>query len=270
MTAVTGSAVELGAFFLVGLLGGAHCLGMCGPLVTAYAGGAGSQQGRVTLRDVRQQGLLTVGRVSTYAVIGAVLGALGSLAVAGGSLFAGVDIVRGIAGIVAGFVVLIVGAGYLRGRPLDPGGLPIPGLGGAFTRVAAVAHERAETWAQGPRIALLGSVHALLPCPLLYPAYLYAFARGSPTVGALSLAALGVGTAPAMVGYATVLGAVPAPIRGKMHRVLGAAFLLLGLLPLLHGLALLGVPVPHVHLPTYTEMLPSVLDVSMYSEVGLL
>ncbi|SHG94362.1 sulfite exporter TauE/SafE family protein [Halobaculum gomorrense] len=253
MTAALG-AVELGAFFLVGLLGGAHCLGMCGPLVTAYAGHASDGAGRVTLRDVRQQGLLTLGRVGTYALVGAVLGALGGAAIAGGSLFAGADVVRGVAGVAAGAVVLVVGAGYLRGRPLDPGRIPIPGVSSAFARVARVAGERAEAWADGPKVALLGAVHALLPCPLLYPAYLYAFARGSPTAGALALGALGVGTAPAMVGYATVLGAVPASTRDRVHRALGAAFLLLGLFPLLHGLGLLGVPVPMIHLPHYAEV----------------
>jgi sulfite exporter TauE/SafE len=249
-----GGAVELGAFLLVGLLGGAHCLGMCGPLVTAYAGDAGGQQGRVTLRDVRQQGLLTVGRVGTYALVGAVLGALGSATLAGGSLFAGADLVRGVVGVAAGTLVLVVGAGYLRGQPIDPGRLPIPGVSGAFGWLSSVAVDRARTWAQGPKIALLGSIHALLPCPLLYPAYLYAFARGSPIAGALALGALGIGTTPAMVGYATVLGAVPAPVRSRLHRALGGAFLLLGLLPLLHGLGLLGVPVPHIHLPHYAEV----------------
>ncbi|MFC6784693.1 sulfite exporter TauE/SafE family protein [Halobaculum halobium] len=254
MVAGFAGAVELGTFFLVGLLGGAHCLGMCGPLVSSYAGHTSGDAGRVTLRDVRQQGLLTLGRVGTYALVGALLGALGGAAIAGGSLFAGADLVRGVAGVVAGVVVLVVGAGYVRGRPLDPGRIPIPGVSTVFGRLARVAGDRAEEWADGPKIAILGSMHALLPCPLLYPAYLYAFARGSPTAGALALGALGVGTAPAMVGYATVLGAIPASVRGRVHRVLGGAFLLLGLFPLLHGLGLLGVPVPMVHLPHYGEV----------------
>lgn len=254
MVAGFAGAVELGAFFLVGLLGGAHCLGMCGPLVTAYAGQPADGDARVTLHDVRQQGLLTLGRVGTYALVGAVLGAVGGAAISGGSLLAGADIVRGVAGVVAGGVVLVVGAGYLRGRPLDPGRLPIPGVSTAFARISRAAADRADAWADGPKIALLGSVHALLPCPLLYPAYLYALARGSPTAGALALGALGVGTAPAMVGYATVLTAVPASTRDHVHRALGGAFLLLGLLPLLHGLGLLGVPVPMVHLPHYAEV----------------
>lgn len=249
-----GGTVELGAFFLVGLLGGTHCLGMCGPLVTAYAGDTGSDPGTVTLHDVRQQGLLTLGRVGTYALVGALLGALGSVAIAGGSLFAGADLVRGVVGVIAGVIVLGVGLGYLRGQPIDPGRLPLPGTGGVFARLATTAQTKAQDWADGPRIAVLGSIHAFLPCPLLYPAYLYAFARGSPTAGALALGTLGIGTAPAMVGYATVLGAVPPSVRGRLHRVLGGAFLLLGLLPLLHGLGLLGLPVPQIHLPYYAEV----------------
>ncbi len=246
-----GIGVELGAFALVGLLGGAHCLGMCGPLVTMYANHGGGPDGEVTLRDVRQQGLFTLGRITAYTTLGALFGALGSLVVSGGSLFGVVDTVRGSMGVLVGVAVLAIGAGYLRGQPLDPGRLPIPGVGGAFARAMAGIRSRARTWADGPQVALLGAVHSLLPCPLLYPAYLYAFARGSPTAGAFALAALGVGTAPALVGYATVIGAVPARRRSQLHRALGAAFLPLGLFPLLHGLALLGLPVPMLHLPHY-------------------
>lgn len=244
-----GAGVELSAFLVVGLLGGAHCLGMCGPLATTYAERA-SRTDRLTLHDVRQQGLYTAGRVGAYAAVGAALGALGSAVVAGGTLLAVGDLVRGVVGALAGVVVLGIGAGYLRGQPVHQ---TVPD-GGAVSRVSAAVGRRADEWAGDTRIAALGAAHALLPCPLLYPAYLYAVARGSPTAGALALAALGVGTAPAMVGYATAIGTVPARYRAGLHRALGAAYLLLGLVPLLHGLSLLGAPVPVVPLPTYGEV----------------
>jgi len=244
-----GAGVELGAFLLVGLLGGAHCLGMCGPLATTYAERA-SREPRVTLHDVRQQGLYTLGRVGAYATIGAVLGAAGAAVGAGGDLLAVGDLVRGAVGVGAGLAVLAVGAGYLRGRPVRHAVAD----GGAVSGVAGAVGRRADAWADDSRIAVLGAAHALLPCPLLYPAYLYAVARGSPTAGAVALGALGVGTAPAMVGYATAVVAVPVEYRTTLHRLLGVAFLLLGLVPLLHGLALLGVPVPTIPLPTYGEV----------------
>ncbi len=244
-----GAGVELGAFLLVGLLGGAHCLGMCGPLATTYAERA-SRSDRLTLFDVRQQGLYTAGRVGAYTVVGAVLGGLGAVVTAGGAAVAAADPVRGVVGVVAGVAVLALGWGYLRG---GPGGHAIPD-GGAVSRVSAAVGRRADAWAGDSRIAVLGAAHALLPCPLLYPAYLYAVARGSPVAGALALGALGVGTAPAMVGYATAVLRVPVEHRVRLHRALGAAFLVLGLVPLLHGLSLLGAPVPAVPLPTYGEV----------------
>gem|GEM_PF-6123565 len=36
-SSLAGQPVSLGVFLLIGLFGGAHCLGMCGPLVTTYA-----------------------------------------------------------------------------------------------------------------------------------------------------------------------------------------------------------------------------------------
>lgn len=244
-----GAGVEVGAFLVVGLLGGAHCLGMCGPLATTYAERA-SRTDRLTLHDVRQQGLYTLGRVGAYVAVGAVLGALGSALVAGGELLAVGAVLRGLVGVVAGAAVMAIGAGYLRGGAVRHA---VPD-GGVVSRLSAGLGRRADAWAGDGRIAVLGAAHALLPCPLLYPAYLYAFARGSPTAGALALGALGVGTAPAMVGYATALLAVPVEHRARLHRALGAAFLLLGLVPLTHGLALLGAPVPTVPLPTYGEV----------------
>ena len=40
-TVVGGAPIyaDLAVFFLIGLLGGVHCIGMCGPLVTTYAEG---------------------------------------------------------------------------------------------------------------------------------------------------------------------------------------------------------------------------------------
>src|SRR6056297_479048 len=69
-------SLSLGVFLLVGLLGGAHCLGMCGPLVTTYAdrmradeaGGRGRDDD-LTVRQVRQHALFNLGRTASYATL---------------------------------------------------------------------------------------------------------------------------------------------------------------------------------------------------------
>ncbi|MEK7737132.1 MAG: sulfite exporter TauE/SafE family protein, partial [Pseudomonadota bacterium] len=69
------------AVFLIGLLGGTHCMAMCGGIVGALTTQLPGRQG------VNRQGhsvwplqlAYNFGRISSYAAAGAALGALGSL-----------------------------------------------------------------------------------------------------------------------------------------------------------------------------------------------
>lgn len=245
--AAVADSVGLAAFFLVGLLGGAHCLGMCGPLVTMYADSVGED--RLTWRAIRQHALFNAGRTVAYAVVGALLGLVGSLVYDTAAVVAVATPLRVAAGLTVGVVVLSTGVRYLRGGAGHDVSVPV--VGSAFARIQAALADRVDAWAGGPRIAGLGVVHAALPCPLLYPAYLYALATGSPTTGALSLGALGLGTFPTLFAYGTAFGSLPASARARLHRGLGAAFVLLAFVPLTHALSLAGAPVPHVPLPTF-------------------
>ncbi|MFB6136531.1 MAG: sulfite exporter TauE/SafE family protein [Halobacteriaceae archaeon] len=246
----SGAPVELGVFFLVGLLGGAHCLGMCGPLVTMYAERmeSPSRDDVLTLYEVRQHALFNAGRTVSYAVLGGAFGLVGAVVFDASAVVAAVGtVVRGATGVAVGVLVLLVGARYLLGRH---GGHSALG-GGPAAAVYRRLSARVEGWAAGPGIVGLGLVHGFLPCPLLYPAFLYALARGSPVAGALSLGALGLGTFPTLFLYGTVVQSVSPAHRARLHRALGAAFLLLGWIPLAHGLELFGVHVPHPEVPVY-------------------
>jgi hypothetical protein len=256
--ALAGGSLDLLAFLVVGLLGGAHCLGMCGPLVSLYAERFDDDPDRLTPRELRQHALFNVGRTSGYAAVGALCGLLGAVLFDAGTLVGVGETIRGVAGVVAGLVVFGAGVTYLRG---SGGGLhDLPVGGDLFGRLTGALTARVDRWAGDSRVLGLGAVHALLPCPLLYPAYLAAFALGSPTRGALALTALGVGTIPTVLLVGVSVGRVSASGRRRLHRALGAAFVVLALLPLTHGLASLGVPVPHIHVPT-----PTVSDVLLLS-----
>ena len=67
--------------------------------------------------------------------------------------------------------------------------------------------------------------------------------------GALSLLALGLGTIPLVFAYGTAFGAVSPDRRTALHRVLGAVFLVLALVPLANGLAAFGIAIPKPPLP---------------------
>ncbi|WP_311172901.1 sulfite exporter TauE/SafE family protein [Halobellus ordinarius] len=256
MTLPTGGAATAGvpdlgvaALFVVGLFGGAHCLGMCGPLVTMYGERFESDGRGPTTRAIRQHALFNAGRTVSYATIGAVLGALGGVVVDAGTLLSVGGLVRGVAGLVVGAVVIAVGVSYVTGGGVDLAGASAPVVGGLFASVTGRLTARVDAWATGPKIVGLGALHGLLPCPILYPAFLYALSTGSAVAGGVALGALGLGTFPALFIYGTALDSVSASFRRRLHRGIGVAFVVAGTVPLAKGLTALGWDVPHIPLP---------------------
>jgi sulfite exporter TauE/SafE len=251
----TAGQVELTVFFLVGLLGGAHCLGMCGPLVTMYsermATDRSSKKGVLSTYEVRQHALFNAGRTVSYALIGGIFGLAGSLVFGASAAVTTFDTpLRAGVGILTGVFIMAVGGRYVTGQSGAPSLLANGPISGFYHR--AVTH--IEEWVSGPGIFGLGLVHGLLPCPLLYPAFLYAFARGSPVGGIITLGILGLGTFPTLFLYGTVFQSIDDTHRQRVHRLLGVAFLAMGWMPIAHGLGLIGVPVPHIEPPIYQPL----------------
>lgn len=254
--AVSGQ-IDLFVFLLIGVLAGAHCLGMCGPLVTIYANHMTSESSShndtsLSRFEIRQHSLFNVGRAASYAVLGGLFGLLG------GTVFTTVDTisvfgdsVRSIAGIVIGMGIIIAGTGYFVGssgalHQLFPSSVPT-----VFRQITGIVTDRVDQLAQSPRIVGLGAIHGVLPCPIIYPAYLYAFTTADPLRGALSLGILGVGTIPTLLLYGTAIATIGVSTRIWLHRLLGGMFILLGYIPLQHGLMLFGIHLPHPPIPFY-------------------
>jgi sulfite exporter TauE/SafE len=240
---------SLAVLFAIGLFGGAHCLGMCGPLVTLYGDRMAGKEARgPSFHALRQHGLFNLGRTISYTVIGGLLGALGALATGAVGGLPVATTLRGATGVLVGGAIVLLGLGYVV-TGTSPTGGSLPLVGGVFQRVTGALTARVDRYVDGPGILALGAVHGLLPCPLLYPAYLYALASGSALTGALALGALGLGTIPALFAYGTAFQSLSVAARRRIHRALGVAFVVLGTIPLAKGLALFGFAVPHLPLP---------------------
>lgn len=224
MTGVDLAAGSVVAAFLLGLVGSGHCVGMCGGLSgalgVAAAGDRAAPGARATTNAWGLALAASLGRVATYAVIGAFAGA-----VVGAS-----DALLGIGPwlrIAAAALVLVMGL-QLLGLPVGTDRLERLGLR-AWRRIAPLA-ARARgrdgwlAWAPA-RALVLGAIWGLLPCGLVYSAAAASVVAGGPPGAALFMVAFGVGTLPAMVAAGATVGGLGAWTRRPAIRRLAGGLL---------------------------------------------
>lgn len=209
--------------FLIGVLGSAHCVGMCGGFVVAL--GAAQRGGRSV--HVRQT-LYFLGKTATYAVFGLLAGTAGAAA---GLALAGF---QGILSIGLGLVLVGIGLG----------------LCGAFRRLALtdqlaarVSGARALGKAVRTLVARgtpgatfgLGALNGLIPCGLVYALLVQAAATSSALSGAAVMATFGLATVPALYLTGLVGNWLPPARRVWLTRAGGVLVVVLGLLTLSRG-----------------------------------
>lgn len=178
---------ELLTAFMLGLLGSGHCIAMCGGIAGALAMRAGGGHGATVSSAAIATPLYSVGRIGSYALLGAAAGLLG--AVATELIPAMLVLLRTIAG-----VLLVLMGVYLAG--LWNGLLVIERAGaGLFGRLRPLA-----AGVRGPLEPLaLGAVWGLLPCGLVYGALAWSLTHADPLQGAVLMASFGLGTLPAVL-----------------------------------------------------------------------
>ena len=218
----------LAAAFLFGLLGSTHCFGMCGPLVGLYAS---QLTPGPPPSACRQHLLFNLGRMLAYTNLGIVFGAAGFVLQAR-------PWTAGIVGVIAGLFVLAMGT-----RFVGAGGVAarLNGLLARPTGVLVGIWRRYVALARSPGIVLLGAIHGLLPCPLLYVMFTSAVALGDPISGGMLLFSFSLGTVPMMWGMGALGQRLGPDRRLRWHRIFGWAVTAWGLVLLVRGLQGLSV-----------------------------
>jgi sulfite exporter TauE/SafE len=172
----------------IALMGAGHCATMCGPTTIAIA---------VRGAKPRFAPWAHAGRITTYALLGALIAALST------SL---TQVLRNQVLQTAWFILpnlfVLWGALYLLGvrgvyAPLERGGRTL------FTRAEQMGQRFAPTggWL-GDYVR--GLTWGLLPCPLVYSALSIAVLASDPLGGALVMAAFGSATLPVLLGIGLI------------------------------------------------------------------
>jgi hypothetical protein len=186
------------AVFLVGLLGGTHCVGMCGGIVSALTLQAPGSPTPWALHLA-----YNLGRIATYSAAGALAGAVGGTTLA---LDTGLP-VQLLLYVLANLMLVALGLyltgstwalafteriGQLLWRHVQP-------LAGRFLPARTV-----------PQALTLGGLWGFLPCGMVYSVLATALVAGSIARGALLMLVFGLGTLPNLL----LAGALLVRLRG--------------------------------------------------------
>jgi uncharacterized protein len=202
------------------LAGSAHCVGMCGSLVTAAA------------PNRRSWAAYQIGRLCSYVALGAIAGGVGGrLLGASSQRWLGWS-----AAIAMGIAFGILGIKAWKGNPAHFKLIPQKWIEGLYRKSRGAPF-------------LLGACSAILPCGWLHTFTLAAGATQNPLSGGLLMAVFWCGTLPALSAAPWVVRRILQPLQRKSPRI--AALLLIGA-----GIAGIGLKVqalaadpgrPHCH-----------------------
>lgn len=219
--------IGLPLIFLIGILAGFHCVGMCGGLVVAVNLKKGDKDSDCAKMNFWPQVQYNFGRLISYSAIGAILGGFGTF-------FAINPSFNGFVLLVAAFFMVIFGLSLIT----EFKWLKRIRLSAPLIIARHLYANKDKKRPKGP--FLIGLLNGFMPCGPLQAVQLYALTSGSAITGALSLGAYALGTIPVMFGLGLIVSRFNAANVSKMMKYSGAVVLILGLAMFYRGLGNFG------------------------------
>src|SRR5439155_18366136 len=201
-------------------------------LVGMTATGSPQQMASPRLHSIKTAGFFNVGRVLSYTLFGALIGALGSTLTLSPR-------VGGIITIVASVVMLLLGSQLLNFFPwtrfLQP---RVPQF---------LVHGLYDFRKTRSNVApfLVGVATFFLPCGFTQALQFYVLSQKSAVSGALTMLVFSLGTAPALLSLSGLGCVLTGKTQRYLMKVAGVLVLVIGLVSLNSGLSITGVPLPN-------------------------
>ena len=215
--------------FTSGFLGGfGHCIGMCGPIVASYCVAAKN-------RGLLAHFLFNYGRVTTYTVLGGIMGVTGSFLTTVAYIR---EFQKGVM-IFAGVVIILMGVGlagwlpwgWIVGRRNQRLSAPSSFFIKKMRRIFSGNLPNGAFYPMGMAIGLI-------PCGLVYTA-LISTARAAMEAqnhaigglkGMLMMSLFGLGTLPALVMFGKLVHVISIKMRSRLYKLAALAMIAMGVL----------------------------------------
>lgn len=222
---MTSLMYELPLVFVSGVLGSAHCIGMCGAIsATMNLGTTGVRSA------LARQIFWSIGRTFTYAFLGMVAGFAGARFTESEFLSSQTSVVgvQAAFAIVAGLLLVVQGmlaAGWFRKKITGRGSCVTASLFGKFLRGGSHSG-----------VFIAGILTGFLPCGLVYSFLALATASASIWKGPLLMLAFGLGTIPVMLVTGAGLTVASFRLRQKLMKAAGVCVLITGVITVGRGI----------------------------------
>ena len=193
--------------FLLGFFGGTHCVGMCGGLSSAFALQLPPHLNRIGLIV-----LLNLGRISSYVVIGLLVGLVGQIGIS-------LDDTRAVQNglyIAANVLLLLLGL-YLAG--ISTAATKIERIGKPIGKRLNPLLNKLLPIKSVPACFGVGVLWGWLPCGLVYSASLYALGSGNALHGGLYMLAFALGTLPNLLAMGIFAAQLKTFLQKRMVRL---------------------------------------------------
>jgi len=205
---------------LLGLAGSVHCVGMCGPIAFALPV-------QLLPKHKKAFGILlyNVGRISTYTLLGLVVGTLGKFLLVG-------KFQQWFATVFGVSILLILSLSFIFKKSLH-----ITPLNKLYNKLQFFIARRIQQ--QGlVALFILGMANGLLPCGMVFLALTGALTTASYTNSMLYMSLYGLGTLPAMFALTYVGFVFNISIRNTVKKIAPIFLAAIAILLILRGLNL--------------------------------
>ncbi|WP_459477516.1 urease accessory protein UreH domain-containing protein [Clostridium saccharoperbutylacetonicum] len=215
--------------FFVGMLTSIHCVGMCGGIMLTQSLSKNNiiNEKQSKFKTLLPSILYNAGRVTSYTIIGGIVGALGSVLSLSLNVKAGLQIFAGLFMVIMGLNM----TGFSLFRKLN---IKLPW-----------SSCKIKSKPKSP--FLVGILNGLMPCGPLQTMQLYALGTGSAAAGAISMFLFSLGTVPLMLVFGEISGLLSKGYTKQLLKFSGILVIILGIIMGNRGLALAGVGVPGVN-----------------------
>lgn len=209
--------LSLLAALSAGLLGGVHCVGMCGGIVGALSLAMPGEKPGPKLPILLSYNL---GRVTSYTIAGAVVGGIGQLSFG----VMRIESLQLVLTVIAGVMMILMGL-YLGGWSVllrhieNAGGL-------IWRRIEPFGRKLLPVRNPGQGV-LLGLVWGWLPCGLVYSMLIWSLGSGGAIDGALIMLVFGIGTLPNLLATGLVAGQFVGWMQKQQVRTVAGILLIL-------------------------------------------